>query len=122
MTRFNKNNLYDYSKVKSGFHGFYATPEGDLYLSSKLVIGENFSANKFGYLKASNAMFEDCNANCFDIHDFNNGNVPSKDSYFSNDIKNPDKDNNNNNINYTHKLVGRMGTIYGKYEINNTTQ
>lgn len=60
-------NPYDYSTLNSSFKGFYATPEGDLYLSRKLVIGSNFSANADGYLKAHSALFDNCNANVFTV-------------------------------------------------------
>lgn len=60
-------NPYDYSTLNSSFKGFYATPEGDLYLSRKLVIGSNFSANSDGYLKAHSALFDNCNANVFTV-------------------------------------------------------
>lgn len=60
-------NPYDYSTLNTSFKGFYATPEGDLYLSRKLVIGSNFSANSDGYLKAHSALFDDCNANVFTV-------------------------------------------------------
>lgn len=60
-------NPYDYSTLNTSFKGFYATPEGDLYLSRKLVIGSNFSANADGYLRAHSALFNDCNANAFTV-------------------------------------------------------
>ena len=60
-------NPYDYSTLNTSFKGFYATPEGDLYLSRKLVIGSNFSANSDGYLKAHSALFDNCNANVFTV-------------------------------------------------------
>ena len=60
-------NPYDYSTLNTSFKGFYATPEGDLYLSRKLVIGSNFSANSDGYLKARSALFDNCNANVFTV-------------------------------------------------------
>jgi hypothetical protein len=59
------NNQYDYSTIKDGFKGLYATPDGDMYLSRKLIIGSNFSATADGYLKAKSALFDDCNANVF---------------------------------------------------------
>lgn len=66
-------NPYDYSTLNSSFKGFYATPEGDLYLSRKLVIGSNFSANSDGYLKAHSALFDNCNANVFAVRYLPNG-------------------------------------------------
>lgn len=66
-------NPYDYSTLNTSFKGFYATPEGDLYLSRKLVIGSNFSANSDGYLKAHSALFDNCNANVFAVRYLPNG-------------------------------------------------
>jgi len=60
-------NSYDYSELSGSFEGFYATPYGDLYLSKKLVIGNNFSATRDGYLRAKDALFEECNADSFNI-------------------------------------------------------
>ena len=70
-------NPYDYSTLNTSFKGFYATPEGDLYLSRKLVIGSKFSANADGYLKAHSALFDNCNANVFTVRYLPDGPNPT---------------------------------------------
>jgi hypothetical protein len=65
-------------------------------------------------------MFEDCNANCFDIHDFS-VNTPSKTAWFSNSLDNAKEKTNEEGkkttITETTKdsfpLVGQMGVIKG---------
>ena len=92
------NNQYDYSTIKDGFKGLYATPDGDMYLSRKLIIGSNFSATADGYLKAKSALFDDCNANVFQVRylppgggdekiDFKNSSIPPYKEQTSNKLK-----------------------------------
>lgn len=117
------SNSYDYSQLNENFEGFYATPYGDLYLSKKLVIGNNFSATRDGYLKATNALFDDCNADVFNIvytdiygRDANsklyNTNNITKKQYMSLVYGNP----------YYTPLAGRVGIVrgYNGFEENNT--
>lgn len=61
------DNPYDYSSLNKLFHGLHATPDGDMYLSRKLVIGSKFSATADGYLRAKAGLFDDCNANVFQV-------------------------------------------------------
>lgn len=61
------NNPYDYSSLNKLFHGLHATPDGDMYLSRKLIIGSRFSATADGYLRAKSGLFDDCNANVFQV-------------------------------------------------------
>lgn len=61
------DNPYDYSSLNKLFHGLHATPDGDMYLSRKLVIGSRFSATADGYLRAKAGLFDDCNANVFQV-------------------------------------------------------
>lgn len=117
-------NPYDYSTLNTSFKGFYATPEGDLYLSRKLVIGSNFSANADGYLKAHSALFNDCNANVFSVRYLPNGINPTANMDFSNsNLVIATKDSSSTNYNFTVShgaLIGKMGWLEGSTSENIT--
>lgn len=114
-------NPYDYSSIQSNFHGLYANPEGDLYLSRKLIIGSNFSATADGYLRAHSAVFSDCNANTFEVRflpwgtsaliDLNKNHALDKDTMDANYELNPERQTDPSN-NQGAK-IGKMGWITG---------
>lgn len=60
-------NRYDYSRMNDSFKGLYATPLGDLYASKKVVVGDKFAVNNTGHLRATNALFEECNSDYFNV-------------------------------------------------------
>lgn len=113
-------NQYDYSILNTSFHGLYATPDGDMYLSRKLVIGSNFSANAQGYLKAKSGLFYDCNANVFQVRylpstganaqiDFKESKVPDYEEQTSSNLQ--------ADYNTYGAKIGSMGWLQGKRDI-----
>lgn len=113
------NNPYDYSEISTGFHGLYANPEGDLYLSRKLIIGNKFSATADGYLKAKSALFDDCNANVFQVRYLPDGsNTASVDFNKQHYVSTIDYDKKST-ADYGAK-IGNMGWVTGATEDTNT--
>lgn len=110
-----QNNPYDYSEIDTGFHGLYANPEGDLYLSRKLVIGSKFSATADGYLKAKSALFDDCNANVFQVRYLPDG-ANSAETNLNKNHKLSGLEFDADNADDYGAKVGSMGWLQGKTE------
>ena len=105
-----KDNPYDYSEINTGFHGLYASPEGDLYLSRKLIIGSKFSATADGYLRAHSALFDDCNANVFEVRYIPETATAAIDLNKNHIV---DSETVNNNEDNQGAKIGKMGWIKG---------
>lgn len=115
-------NPYDYTILQSynTFHGLYATPDGDMYLSRKLVIGSKFSATADGYLKAKSALFDDCNANVFQVRYLPSTGANANIDFQSSKV--PEYDDQKSSILSTEGSVygakiGSMGWLQGTREI-----
>lgn len=115
-----KTNEFDYSWVKpTSYTGLLATPDGDIYLSKRLVIGEKFAANKNGKIRASEAFFKGCYADAFEVK-YTEG-LDMEPGYNNHEL-----DNKNINIPYMDfdkdiKSLGKMGAIYGSADDTSTT-